>query len=64
MNNRSFHKTSEPPATKEQIVETARRWLRTHPGLASHAASTLEFWGEPLVDDRGKPYKPDDRGNA
>lgn len=39
-----------------QVLPAARRWLRTHPGLAHHAAKTLAYWGEPIADDNGKPY--------
>ena len=39
------------------IIPKAREWLRLYPGLAHHAAATLQHWGEPLVDDRGKPYQ-------
>lgn len=38
-----------------QIIPTARRWL-SNPALAKHGAQTLAYWGEPLIDDNGKPY--------
>ncbi len=44
-----------------KVLPTARRWLRMFPGLAHHAVSTLQYWGEPLVDDRGRPYQPGGR---
>lgn len=40
----------------ERVLPTARRWLREYPQLAHHAVSTLLYWGEPLIDDRGRPY--------
>ena len=39
-----------------QVLPTARRWLRLSPDLAKHAIQALNYWGEPLVDDFGKPY--------
>jgi len=36
-----------------KILPSARRWLRESPGLRGHAISTLQHWGEPLIDDRG-----------
>lgn len=46
----------------ERVLPTARRWIREYPALAHHAAQTLAYWGEPLVDDAGRPYRP--RGAA
>jgi hypothetical protein len=40
----------------EKVLPTARRWLREYPQLAHHAISTLNYWSEPLIDDRGRPY--------
>ena len=42
----------------EKVIPTARRWLRECPQLAHHAVSTLAHWGEPLIDDHGKAYRP------
>ena len=42
----------------EKVLPTARRWLREMPQVAHHAANTLAHWGEPLIDDHGKPYQP------
>lgn len=44
-----------------KVLPTARRWLRLYPNLRHHAISTLEYWGEKLIDDHGKEYK---RGEA
>jgi hypothetical protein len=41
-----------------RVLPTARRWLRQYPNLAEHAAKTLTYWGEPLIDDRGIRYNP------
>jgi len=41
-----------------KVLPTARRCLRLYPGLRHHAIKTLEYWGEKLIDDRGKEYKP------
>lgn len=30
----------------QQVIPTARRWLRESPGLADHARQTLRHWGE------------------
>ena len=38
---------------ESQVIPTARRWLRKFPGLRRHAMDTLEYWGEPIVDDTG-----------
>ena len=46
---------------EEKVLPTARRWLREYPQLAHHAVTTLSFWGEPLVDDMGRPYTPHGR---
>ena len=40
----------------EKVLPTARRWLREMPQLAHHAANTMAYWQEPLVDDHGNPY--------
>lgn len=40
---------------EERVLPTARAWLRI-PGLAHHGVQTLQAWGEPLIDDHGKPY--------
>lgn len=40
----------------EQVLPTARRWLRKYPGLAHHAAQTLRHWGEDLIDDHGRAF--------
>ena len=40
------------------IIDTAKRWLRTSPGLRGHAMTTLQYWKEPIVDDRGKNWTP------
>lgn len=61
----AIHRTKDSLTAAElqilegQILPTARRWLREYPGLAMHAIQTLSYWGEPLVDDRGKPYRVD-----
>lgn len=41
----------------DQVLPTARMWLRQYPGLAKHAVQVLTYWGEPLIDDRGNPYR-------
>lgn len=43
------------------ILPTAHRWLRVLPQLAHHAVNTLAFWGEPLEDDYGNPFKGNGR---
>lgn len=40
----------------EKVLPTARRALRQFPGLAHHAVQTLQYWGEALVDDTGRPF--------
>jgi hypothetical protein len=40
-----------------KVLPTARRWLREFPAMRQHAISTLEYWKEPLKDDRGHTYK-------
>lgn len=50
----------ERQALEFKVLPTARRWLRLYPGLRSHAISTLEYWGEDLVDDQGRKYKRGD----
>lgn len=42
----------------EAVLPVARRWLRQSPALAHHAVQTLSHWGEPLIDDTGRPYAP------
>ena len=44
-----------------KVLPTARRWLREFPQMAEHAVSALQHWGEPLVDDHGKPYQPKEK---
>lgn len=62
MNNPKDHLTHDQINTLEtRILPTARRWLRTHPNMDSHAIKTLQFWNEPLVDDEGRPYDPEAR---
>lgn len=39
------------------VLPTARRWLRERPNLRHHAIATLTYWGEALVDDRGRSYE-------
>ena len=39
-----------------RVLPTARRWLRQYPGLRGQAISTLNYWGEPLVDDMGNHF--------
>lgn len=46
----------ELAALDEKVLPTARKWLREYPQLAHHAIATLAHWGEPLIDDRGRPY--------
>lgn len=60
--NDNFNSLSSDDRYKVEynILPTARKWLRTHPGLAEHAASTLAFWGFPLQDDLGRAYRPDE----
>jgi len=41
---------------ESKILPEARRWLRVFPGLRHHAISTLNYWGEPLVDDHGRAH--------
>lgn len=43
----------------EKVLPAARKWLRQFPHLADHAVTTLQFWGEPLVDDNGRPFFPE-----
>lgn len=31
---------------EEKVLQTARRWVRTYPGIADHGRQTLAFWGE------------------
>jgi len=40
-----------------KVLPTARRWLREYPGLRGHAISTLQYWGERLIDDRNREYR-------
>jgi hypothetical protein len=40
----------------EKVIPTARKWLRVYPNLAHHAAQTLAYWGEELIDDRGNRH--------
>ena len=47
---------SELTILDEKVIPAARRWLREYPYLADHAVSTLVHWGEPLIDDNGRPY--------
>lgn len=42
---------------ENQVIPTARRWLRIFPGLRHHAIKTLEYWGEPLTDDQGNSHE-------
>jgi hypothetical protein len=42
---------------ESRILPEAKRWLRVFPGLRHHAIKTLEFWGEPLIDDQGNMHK-------
>jgi hypothetical protein len=46
-----------------KVLPTAKRWLRMYPGLRHHAIQTLDYWGEPLVDDNGKEYKAAERAS-
>ena len=48
----------ELAALDSVILPGARRWLREMPGLRHHAVSTLQYWREPIVDDRGKDWTP------
>lgn len=56
MSNRDGLNAAEKEVLDVKILPTARRWLRTHPGLSQHAISTLSYWGEPLVDDMGNHF--------
>jgi len=47
-----------------EILDTARRWLREVPNIRHHALSTLEYWQEPLLDDRGKSYDGQKKAKA
>lgn len=42
---------------ENQVIPTARRWLRMFPGLRGHAVQTLKYWKEPLVDDNGRNWE-------
>lgn len=55
--NRSILTSFELSTLEDKILPTARRWLRQYPGLRSVAIQTLQYWGEPLIDDQGKAYK-------
>jgi hypothetical protein len=57
-NNRDGLTGAELNILETQVLPTARRWLREYPGLAEQAVKTLTYWGEPLVDDRGRAYDP------
>jgi hypothetical protein len=46
-----------------QIIPTARRWLREYPSLRHNAIKTLQHWEEPVVDDRGKDWTPKEKAN-
>lgn len=48
----------------ERVLPTARAWLRQYPQLAHHAVTTLLYWGEPLIDDTGRPYVPFSGGRS
>jgi hypothetical protein len=52
--------SSELHILDEQVLPTARRWLRQCPNLAHHAVATLRAWGEELVDDHGRPFVPEE----
>lgn len=56
--NRAELTGAELQALDERVLPTARRWLRHSPALAHHAVQTLSHWGEPLIDDTGRPYAP------
>ena len=56
MNDRDGLIAAEKAVLDEKILPTARRWLRQYPGLRGHAISTLNYWGEPLVDDMGNHF--------
>ena len=45
-------------AALDGVIATAKRWLRASPGLRGHAVTTLQYWREPIVDDRGKDWTP------
>ena len=47
-----------------RVLPTARRWLRQYPGLRDHAISTLNYWGEPLVDDMGNHFGGNRQGRG
>ena len=53
--NRHELSSSDRDTLEMKVLPTARRWLRI-PGLAHLGAATLATWGDPLVDDHGKPY--------
>lgn len=55
--NRSILTSYELSMLEDKVLPTARRWLRQYPGLRSVAIQTLQYWGEPLIDDQGKTYK-------
>lgn len=55
--NRSILTSFELSTLEDKVLPTARRWLRQYPGLRSVAIQTLQYWGEPLIDDHGKAYK-------
>ena len=48
---------SQERALLDQVLKTARRWLREFPNLRHHAMQTLEYWSEPLVDDWNKSHE-------
>ena len=64
MSDRDGLSAAQKAVLDEKIIPTARRWLRTHPALSQHAISTLEHWGEPLIDDLGNAWKPKRMGGA
>lgn len=55
--NRSMLTSFELSTLEDKVLPTARRWLREYPGLRSVAIQTLQYWGEPVIDDHGKEYK-------
>jgi len=39
----------------DQVLPTARKWVREYPGLADHGRQTLAYWGETPPPSRANP---------
>lgn len=37
---------------ENEILPTARRWVREIPGLADHGKQTLAYWGEEIPEPK------------